>query len=297
MVCFIQFYFFRLVHFLDKKITTHRYTIIILFTPFLKETELQDQPKKMIEIKSVILILFCYYFCSNDSTIAAFTFYRHSTTNVYDNRNVIKNREWQRKGELYAFNDGGVLISSNMNNANDRDSGVEKLPKVLPNGGRVTLVGSGPGDPELLTLSAYKLLTNEDDENNCADEIIVDRLVSKEILDLIPSTKVVRIAKKYPGCAEQAQQEIYSWVENAVQKGKHVVRLKIGDPFVFGRGGEEVLKFRSFGVEPHVIPVSISFICLAQIVLSHIVSSLTNTILFVNPNLYTSYYCFVNSRE
>lgn len=210
----------------------------------------------MTEIKTVILILFCFYFCCNDSTIAAFTFYRHSTTNVYGNGNVVMNRGWQRKEKLNAFNDEGVIISSNIN-AKDRNIGVDKLPKVLPNGGRVTLVGSGPGDPELLTLSAYKLLTNEDDEKNCADEIIVDRLVSKEILDLIPSSKVVRIAKKYPGCAEQAQQEIYSWVENAVQQGKHVVRLKIGDPFVFGRGGEEVLKFRSFGVEPHVIPVSI----------------------------------------
>lgn len=51
--------------------------------------------------------------------------------------------------------------------------------------------------------------------------------------------------------------QIYKWCKEGLDAGKHVVRLKIGDPFVFGRGGEEVLKFREFGVEPKVIPVSI----------------------------------------
>jgi len=70
----------------------------------------------------------------------------------------------------------------------------------------------------------------------------------------------LRVARKLPGCAEAAQEEIYRWVQDGLLAGKHVVRLKIGDPFVFGRGGEEVLKFRSFGVEPRVIPgVSATF--------------------------------------
>ena len=119
----------------------------------------------------------------------------------------------------------------------------------LPNGGKVTLVGSGPGDPELLTMAAIKLLT---DPNVF---VICDRLVSQEIVDLIAGP--IRVARKMPGCAELAQEEIYWWAHEALQEGKHVVRLKIGDPFVFGRGGEEVLTFRRFGVEPKVIPVSI----------------------------------------
>ena len=122
------------------------------------------------------------------------------------------------------------------------------IPDALSNGGRVTLVGSGPGDPDLLTVSAYKLLTENPDAL-----VIADRLVSPEILNLIPGD--IKTARKLPGCAELAQQEIYWWAYQALNQGRHVIRLKIGDPFVFGRGGEEVLTFRRFGVQPKVIPV------------------------------------------
>lgn len=128
---------------------------------------------------------------------------------------------------------------------------------ALRNGGKVTLLGSGPGDPDLLTVVAFRILS---DPNNL---VIADRLVSKEILDLIQGE--VKIARKLPGCAELAQEEIYWWSYQGLKEGRHVVRLKIGDPFVFGRGGEEVLKFRYFGVEPQVIPVS----TIVDVVLRH----------------------------
>lgn len=124
----------------------------------------------------------------------------------------------------------------------------------LANGGKVTLVGSGPGDPNLLTVAAYKLLTENPDAI-----VIADRLVSQEILELIPGQ--VKVARKLPGCAELAQEEIYWWSYQGLNQGKHVIRLKIGDPFVFGRGGEEVLKFRKYGVEPTVVPVSTAWLC------------------------------------
>jgi hypothetical protein len=130
------------------------------------------------------------------------------------------------------------------------------FPAALPNGGRVTMVGSGPGDPDLLTVAAYKLLTENPDAL-----VIVDRLVSPEILALIKGE--VQIARKMPGCADLAQEEIYWWAYQGLNQGKHVIRLKIGDPFVFGRGGEEVLTFRNFGVEAAVIPVSTVVACQA----------------------------------
>lgn len=148
------------------------------------------------------------------------------------------------------FIGGGHNHNYNNNDGNQR----RKYPKMLPNGGRITMVGSGPGDPELLTISAYRILT--DPSIIC----IVDRLVSEEILNLI-STEDVRVAKKTPGCQHLAQDEIYDWMRDSVKSGRHVVRLKIGDPFVFGRGGEEVLWCRQeIGLEPEVIPgVSAAF--------------------------------------
>lgn len=118
----------------------------------------------------------------------------------------------------------------------------------LENGGRITLVGSGPGDPDLLTVKAFKLLQDPD------ALVICDRLVSPEIVDLVKGE--VKIARKLPGCQEKAQEEIYWWTHQGLARGKHVIRLKIGDPFVFGRGGEECITFRRFGVESKVVPVS-----------------------------------------
>jgi uroporphyrin-III C-methyltransferase len=82
----------------------------------------------------------------------------------------------------------------------------------------------------------------------------------------------LKIAKKKPGCAEEAQGEIYEWAKHALDEGKNVVRLKIGDPFLFGRGGEEILEFRKYGYEPVVAPGISSSYCaplIAGIPLTH----------------------------
>ena len=118
----------------------------------------------------------------------------------------------------------------------------------LPNGGRISLIGAGPGDPDLLTLKAARLLQEPD------AVVVADRLVAPEILQLIRTTEL-HVARKLPGCADLAQDEIYQWCHAGLAAGKHVIRLKIGDPYVFGRGGEEVLQFRKYGVEAEVVPV------------------------------------------
>eukprot|EP01036_Dinobryon_divergens_P023515 gene23515-31866_t len=109
--------------------------------------------------------------------------------------------------------------------------------------GSVSLVGAGPGDPELLTIQAYNAIKR-------ADLIISDRLVSPEILALVDCE--LKIANKKPGCAEEAQEEINAWVIQGYLSGKSVVRLKIGDPFLFGRAGEEIIEYRKFGIQPTV---------------------------------------------
>lgn len=125
--------------------------------------------------------------------------------------------------------------------------GAGKLPKALPNGGSVSLVGAGPGDPDLLTLAAARLLSDPQ------ALVVADRLVSPEILQLVRGE--LKTARKWPGCAEVAQDELYAWCHEGLAAGRSVIRLKIGDPFVFGRGGEEVLQFRRWGVEATVVPV------------------------------------------
>lgn len=163
--------------------------------------------------------------------------------------------KFSSSSSIFALKNGASKIFKGENEWEIPDS--QSLPPLssssspkpsLPNGGHVTLVGSGPGDPELLTLAAHRLLADPD------VLVIADRLVSKEILELIKGE--IKVARKLPGCAELAQEEIYWWAYQGLAEGKHVIRLKIGDPFVFGRGGEEVLTFRRFGVEPTVIPVS-----------------------------------------
>lgn len=116
--------------------------------------------------------------------------------------------------------------------------------------GHIYLLGSGPGHPGLLTVLAHRLLTSGN-----TDLILADKLVPASILRLIPSSIPLEIAKKFPGNAEGAQSELISLaLKAAVEEGKTVVRLKQGDPFIYGRGGEEVLAFRRAGVECTVVP-------------------------------------------
>jgi uroporphyrin-III C-methyltransferase len=117
-----------------------------------------------------------------------------------------------------------------------------------PKKGRILLVGSGPGHPSLLTIATHNALTKH------ADLVLSDKLVPAAVLALIPETVEVRIARKFPGNAEGAQSEMMDAAVEAARRGLTVVRLKQGDPVVYGRAGEEVLFFRAHGFEPLVIP-------------------------------------------
>lgn len=116
-----------------------------------------------------------------------------------------------------------------------------------PKRGKILLLGSGPGHPSLLTVAAHQALLT-------ATLILSDKLVPAEILALIPKSTTLHIAKKFPGNAEGAQNEMMQLALEGALKGETVVRLKQGDPFVYGRGGEEVLFFREHGFESVVVP-------------------------------------------
>lgn len=111
---------------------------------------------------------------------------------------------------------------------------------------KVTLVGAGPGDVNLMTLGGVKALQT-------ADVVLYDALVNPEILNLTKSAKKIFVGKRR-GYKRFEQDEInYLLVANAMEYG-HVVRLKGGDAFIFGRGSEEVDYIQSFGIETEVIP-------------------------------------------
>ncbi len=112
--------------------------------------------------------------------------------------------------------------------------------------GRCTLVGAGPGDPELLTLKAVKAI-------RAATVLLVDDLVSDEVVaHASPHARIVYVGKR-GGCKSTPQAFIEKMMLMAVQEGENVVRLKGGDPFIFGRGGEEVEALRAAGAEVTVI--------------------------------------------
>jgi uroporphyrin-III C-methyltransferase len=113
--------------------------------------------------------------------------------------------------------------------------------------GAVWLVGAGPGDPELLTIKGLKALQG-------ADVVVHDGLVSDEILDLAPaSARRISVAKR-KSRHSYAQVEINRMLVAFAQEGLNVVRLKGGDPFIFGRGGEELEACRAADVDCHVVP-------------------------------------------
>ncbi|MFI5488319.1 uroporphyrinogen-III C-methyltransferase [Micromonospora echinaurantiaca] len=113
--------------------------------------------------------------------------------------------------------------------------------------GRVALVGAGPGDPELITVKGWRLLT-------AADVVVADRLVPGLLLDELRADVELVDASKIPYGPARAQEEINRILVDRALAGKFVVRLKGGDPYVFGRGGEELLACAAAGVPVTVVP-------------------------------------------
>ena len=112
--------------------------------------------------------------------------------------------------------------------------------------GFVSLVGAGPGDPELLTIKAFRRLQN-------ADLVLYDALVEAEILSIAPAAQRFCVGKR-AGHKSVSQPTIEGLLIRGAKTGKQVVRLKCGDPFVLGRGGEEALALQKAGVPFEIIP-------------------------------------------
>jgi uroporphyrin-III C-methyltransferase len=123
--------------------------------------------------------------------------------------------------------------------------------------GRVDLIGGGPGPLDLLTVRAWRLLTR-------ADVIVMDRLGPTDIREHVgPEVEIIDVGK-HPGHHPVPQEEINELLVARAKAGKHVVRLKGGDPFVYGRGGEEVAACLAAGIPVDVVPGISSAIAVPQ---------------------------------
>lgn len=132
-----------------------------------------------------------------------------------------------------------------------RDEGIIKIDKTLQTIEKMTakahLVGCGLGDPELLTIKAYNIIKN-------VDVVLYDHLISDEIMAIVPKdTRKVFVGKE-KGFHTKPQEEINKLIRKYIKKGYSVARLKSGDPFIFGRGAEELLYLTQKGIETEVIP-------------------------------------------
>jgi len=140
-----------------------------------------------------------------------------------------------------------AMFSGKENDANALLDHALQDPERTINSGEVYLIGAGPGDPGLLTLRAFRLIQQ-------ADVILHDRLVSKEILALArPETEMIYVGKQRAFHAVP-QQEINQLLMDYARQGKRVARLKGGDPFIFGRGGEEIARLAENHIPFQVIP-------------------------------------------
>lgn len=112
---------------------------------------------------------------------------------------------------------------------------------------KLTVVGAGPGDVDLITLKAIKVLKK-------ADVVLYDALVNEELLDFInPKAELIFVGKRR-GCYRYHQEQINELIVARARTNGHVVRLKGGDPFIFGRGAEEMEYAANFGIETAMVP-------------------------------------------
>ncbi|WP_034043201.1 uroporphyrinogen-III C-methyltransferase [Wocania ichthyoenteri] len=115
-----------------------------------------------------------------------------------------------------------------------------KIPKL-------TVVGAGPGDVDLITLKAIKAIKS-------ADVVLYDALINKELLEYASTKAELIFVGKRKGCYAYQQDQINELIVGRAKSHGHVVRLKGGDPFIFGRGAEEIDYARQFGIETYVVP-------------------------------------------
>lgn len=148
------------------------------------------------------------------------------------------------------------------------------VPPQVPETGHVSLVGAGPGAADLLTLRAVRLIAG-------ADVVVHDALVAADVLYLVPRGTARIAAGKRKGCHSKTQDEINALLVRLAAAGKRVVRLKCGDPLIFGRAGEELAALRAAGISHEVVPgVTAAFAAAADFALPLTLRGVASSMVF-----------------
>jgi uroporphyrin-III C-methyltransferase/precorrin-2 dehydrogenase/sirohydrochlorin ferrochelatase len=155
-----------------------------------------------------------------------------------------RRRFWER---FFAWSHSGFKLFRKAYQQPDKTSVERLIREVNDARGLVSLVGAGPGDPDLLTLKALKVLQT-------ADVVLHDHLISGEIMALIRKDATLINVGKQAGKHLTKQQAINQLLAKHAKRGLHVCRLKGGDPFVFGRGGEEIQSLREQAIDFEIVP-------------------------------------------
>lgn len=147
-------------------------------------------------------------------------------------------------------------------------------PPQVPASGHVALVGAGPGAADLLTMRAMRLIA-------AADVVVHDALVPEDVLDLVPRGIARIAAGKRKGCHSKSQDEINALLVSLARAGRRVVRLKCGDPLIFGRAGEELAALREAGISHEVVPgVTAAFAAAADFALPLTLRGVASSMVF-----------------
>jgi len=160
--------------------------------------------------------------------------------------------KWEQRRDFWERVIDGPIGQAVLN-GNDAQAREDMLTAINQNAGmsgprgRVSIVGTGPGDPDLLTLKALHVMQD-------ADVILYDKLIGPKVLDYARRDAIRIFVGKSRACHFKTQDEINDLMISHAQAGRHVVRLKGGDPFIFGRGGEEVDILRRRHIDVAVVP-------------------------------------------
>lgn len=198
------------------------------FNEFVKEEYIKNNSHKFERASRWLAQMIQYYPLKSLKTVTLKDLFQNESNDMSESKEMENTTQNDNFNKEISLNELLQRITEDLLE-NEKDNGVNTLK----------LVGSGPGSVEMLTLQAIKSI-------HSADLILADKLIPEEVLSIIPDSKKLYIAKKFPGNADSAQEQLQKKCEDALSKGLNVVRLKQGDPYVFGRGGEEFIQLNEY---------------------------------------------------